>query len=66
VVQYECSIYLLSLTPMPPLTTTCHTCTECKSEQVDATLRTTMVTYCRCRACGHIWMHHEELPVEPV
>ena len=53
----------LALRLMSLNATTGHTCAACASEDVDATLRTTMVTYWRCRTCGHIWMDHEELPV---
>jgi len=40
---------------MPPTDDVCVVCPKCGTQEVNTTVVTDMVTYCRCRTCGHIW-----------
>ena len=50
--------------PIATTASTCLPCMTCGSEDVEATLRTSMVTYCRCRVRAYL-AAPEDLPVEP-
>ncbi len=48
---------------MLPSDDVCIVCPKCGTKEVNTTVITDMVTYCRCRACGHIWHIEIEQPV---